>query len=104
MTAPLSWRITRANHPEGGRVWAVYDIATYDRSGGSRHLGPYATDASVVFTAATEAECQSFIDMHGTTEDLARVLSEGSGSLSIAAIAQERARIREAMNKTKGER
>ena len=28
-----------------------------------------------------------------TTEDLARVLSEGSGSLSIAAIAQERARI-----------
>ncbi len=39
-----------------------------------------------------------------TTEDLARVLSEGSGSLSIAAIAQERARIREAMNKTKGER
>ena len=37
-------------------------------------------------------------------EDHARVLSEGSGSLSIAAIAQERARIREAMNKTKGER
>ena len=39
-----------------------------------------------------------------TTEDLARAVAEGSGSLSIAAIAQERARIREAMNKTKGER
>ena len=102
MVAPLSWRITRANHPEGGRVWAVYDIATYDRSGGSRALSPYATDASVVFTAGTEAECQSFIDMHGTTEDLARVLSEGSGSLSIAAIAQERARIREQIATQRG--
>lgn len=39
-----------------------------------------------------------------TTEDLARVLSEGSGSLSIAAACERRAAIREAMNKTKGER
>lgn len=30
-----------------------------------------------------------------TTEDLARAIAEGSGSLSIAAIAAERARIRE---------
>ena len=37
-----------------------------------------------------------------TTEDLARVLSEGSGSLSIAAIAQERARIREQIATQRG--
>lgn len=34
-----------------------------------------------------------------TTDDLARAIREGSGSLSIAAIAEERARIREQMNK-----
>jgi len=58
--APLSWRITRAIHPEGGRVWAVYDIAAYDWAGGSS-IGPFATDASVLFTATTEAECEAFI-------------------------------------------
>ena len=39
-----------------------------------------------------------------TTEDLARVLSEGSGSLSIAAIAAERARIRDEIQKQKERR
>lgn len=37
-----------------------------------------------------------------TSEDLARVLAEGSGSLSIAAIAQERASIREQIETQRG--
>lgn len=39
-----------------------------------------------------------------TTDDLARAIREGSGSLSIAAIAEERARIREELNRQKGTR
>lgn len=101
MSAPLSWRITRALHPDGGRVWVVYDTAAYDLAGGSA-CGPFANDPSVRFTADTEAECQGFLDIAGTSEDLIRAIAEGSGSLSIAAIAEERARIREQIQQARG--
>lgn len=39
-----------------------------------------------------------------TTDDLACAIREGSGSLSIAAIAEERARIRQQINEQKGTR
>jgi hypothetical protein len=50
------------------RVWdgrrfvpAVYDTAVFDAAGGSA-LGPFINDPAVVFTAATEAECDRYID------------------------------------------
>jgi hypothetical protein len=51
------------------RVWngrrfvpAVYDAVAYDAAGGSRHLGPFINDPAVLFIAATEAECDRYID------------------------------------------